>query len=142
MALLLTRQPSVRPRQSIEGAQLKTSRHLWWISSVVPTFRWERRFSTVVGDASRWIGRWIRPMTSLTRRGRIQSGSSSRMQSLQQLLWTAAPSLGPGRFRGIWVMANLAPARCGVTATPRAFQTCPGQISSASPRTIWHAASS
>ena len=48
-------------------------------------------------------------MTSLTRRGRIQSGSSSRMQSLQQLLWTAAPSLRPGRFRGIWVMAKLAP---------------------------------
>ena len=36
-------------------------------------------------------------------------------------------------------MANLAPARCGVTATPRAFQTCPWQISFASPRTIWHA---
>ena len=35
------------------------------------------------------------------------------MQSLQQLLWTAAPSLGPGRCRGIWVMANGAPARCG-----------------------------
>ena len=41
-----------------------------------------------------------------------------------------------------WVMASPAPARCGVTATPRAFQTCPWQISFASPRTIWHAASS
>ena len=59
------------------------------------------------------------------RRSQVISWSSSRMQSLQQLLWTAAPSLGPGRFRGTWVMANLAPARCGVTATPRAFQTCP-----------------
>ena len=39
-------------------------------------------------------------------------------------------------------MASLAPARCGVTATWRAFQTCPWQISFASPRTIWHAASS
>ena len=48
----------------------------------------------------------------------------------------------PGRFHGIWVMASPAPARCGVTATPRAFQTCPWQISFASPRTIWHAASS
>ena len=65
---------------------------------MVETFRWERRFSTVVGDASRWIGRWIRPMTSLTRRGRIQSGSSSRMQSLQQLLWTEIPrDLGDGK---------------------------------------------
>ena len=47
---------------------------------------------------------------------------------------TKSRALGPGRFRGIWVMASPAPARCGVTATPRAFQTCPWQISFASPK--------
>ena len=59
---------------------------------MVPTFRWERRFSTVVGDAFRWIGRWIRPMTSLTRRGRIQSGSSSRC-SLRSSCFGLQPDL-------------------------------------------------
>ena len=99
-----------------------------WISSVVPTFRWERRFSTVVGDAFRWIGRWIRPMTSLTRRGRIQSGSSSTMQSSQQLLWTAAPSLGPGRFRRIWVMASPVPRGHSRLAHGRSASRLQGQF--------------
>ena len=47
---------------------------------MVPIFRWERHFSTVVGGAFRWIGHCIRPMTSPTRSDRSLSGNSSRMQ--------------------------------------------------------------
>ena len=65
------------------------------------------------------------PVTSTRRlRGRVQSS--------QQLLWTAAPSLEPERFHGIWAMASPAPARCGATANLRALRTCPWQISFAS----------
>ena len=87
-----------RPRRRPGGAfswGFSRSHRLWWISFVVPIFRWERHFSTVVGGAFRWIGRWIRPMTSPTRSDRSPSGNSSKMQSSQQLLWIAAPSQEP-----------------------------------------------
>ena len=79
----------------------------------------------------------VRPMTSPTRSDRSPSGNSFRMQFSRQLLWIAAPSRGPD---GIWATASPAPARCGATATLRAFQICPWRTSFASPSTIWLAA--